>query len=93
MPLSFQLLRFSGLACCSHLQVGELPFVGNGRESKVRIADLSVHELNEQRDDNNSSLLMRLREDTYAAQLLQAMYCYVNPLGLRAVGFVVQGLS
>lgn len=59
----------------------------------MRTSDLSVHELNEQRDDNNSSLLMRLREDTYAAQLLQAMCCYVNPLGLRAVGFVVQGLS
>ena len=59
----------------------------------MRTADLSVQELNEQRDDNNSSLLMRLREDTYAAQLLQAMCCYVNPLGLRAVVFVVQGLS
>ena len=56
--------------------------MGNGRESKVRTSDLSVHELNEQRDDNNSSLLMRLREDTYAAQLLQAMCCYVKPVGL-----------
>ena len=66
--------------------------MGNGRESKVRTADLSVQELNEQRDDNNSSLLMRLREDTYAAQLLQAMCCYVNPVGFRGC-FVVQGLS
>ena len=67
--------------------------MGNGRESKVRTSDLSVHELNEQRDDNNSSLLMRLREDTYAAQLLQAMCCYVNLVGFVRGWFVVQGLS
>jgi hypothetical protein len=91
--LSFQLHLFSGRACCSHLQVGELPFVGNGRVSKVRTAEISVHELEEQRDENNSSVLMRLREDARAAQLLQAMRCYVNPVGCAWDCFAVLGLS
>ena len=93
MSLPFQLHLFSGRVCCSHLQVGELPFVGNGRVSKVRTADISVHELDEQRDESNSSVLMRLREDACAAQLLQAMCCYVNPVGCTWDCFAVLGLS
>ena len=47
--------------------------MGNCRKCKEGSADLSVQELKEKRDDNNSSLFMRLREDTYAERLLQVM--------------------
>ena len=59
------------IARCFFVQVGALPLAGNGKESKVSEAEISVHELDEQRDDNNSSLLMKLREDMYADKLLQ----------------------
>ena len=59
-------------------QVGELPFAGNGKKGKVLVAEISVEELNFLRDDNNSDVLARLREDLYAEQLLQAVYWFVT---------------
>ena len=59
-------------------QVGVLPFAGNGKKGKVLEAEISVEELNVMRDDNNSDVLARLREDLYAEQLLQAVYWFVT---------------
>ena len=75
-----RLRRFSPLlgpsfmyAACSCWQVGTLPIAGIGKAGKVSVAELSIDELNDQRDNNNSSLLGRLREDVHSAQLLQVV--------------------
>ena len=51
-------------------QVGELPLAGNGVANKVLEAAISEAELQCMRDDSNSEVLARLREDQHAEQLL-----------------------
>ena len=53
-------------------------FCCSGKKGKVLEAEISVEELDVMRDDNNSDVLARLREDLYAEQLLQAVYWFVT---------------
>ena len=51
--------------------MGVLPCAGNGKLNDKNVSEISVQELGDQRDDNNSDLLMRLREDSHAQELVQ----------------------
>ena len=55
-----------------------LSCAGNGKLNDKNVAEISVQELSNQRDDNNSDLLMRLREDSHVQEFVQVrMTCFV----------------
>ena len=58
--------------------MGVLPCAGNGKLNDKNVAEISVQELGNQRDDNNSDVLMRLREDSPAQEVVQVrVTCFV----------------
>ena len=57
-------------------QVGELPLAGNGVANKVLETAISEAELQCMRDDSDSDVLARLREDQHAEQLLQVAHIF-----------------